>query len=48
MNAGGTETSIPPPTLVQHANYHAEAQVERRLPKHRRREDFMIDDCKAD
>ncbi|MES2115039.1 MAG: hypothetical protein V4578_07815 [Pseudomonadota bacterium] len=35
-------------TLVQHANFHAEAQVERRLPKHRRREDFMIDDCKAD
>lgn len=35
-------------TLVQHANFHAEQQVERRLPKHRRREDFMIDDCKAD
>lgn len=35
-------------TLVQHASYHAQEQVERRLPKHRRREDFMIDDCMAD
>ncbi|MBA5639916.1 hypothetical protein H3H37_22920 [Duganella sp. LX20W] len=35
-------------TLVQHASYHAQEQVERRLPKHRRQEDFMIDDCKAD
>ncbi len=35
-------------TLVEHASFHAEQHVERRLPKHRRREDFMIDDCKAD
>ncbi|HJV00041.1 MAG TPA: hypothetical protein VJ752_05785 [Burkholderiaceae bacterium] len=35
-------------TLVNHVNFHSENQVERRLPKHRRREDFMIDDCKRD
>ncbi|MBA5607902.1 hypothetical protein H3H36_21325 [Duganella sp. FT3S] len=35
-------------TLVNHVSLHAENQVERRLPKHRRVEDFMIDDCKRD
>ncbi|HEU4843487.1 MAG TPA: hypothetical protein VFT05_04415 [Burkholderiaceae bacterium] len=35
-------------TLVNHVSFHTENQVERRLPKHRRREDFMVDDCKAD
>ena len=34
--------------LVDHVKYQTEQAVERRLPKHRRREDFMLDDCRAD
>jgi hypothetical protein len=35
-------------TLVNHVNFHNQNQIERRLPKHRRQDDFMIDDCKRD
>lgn len=35
-------------TLVNHISFHNQNPVERRLPKHRRQEDFMVDDCKND
>lgn len=34
--------------LMEHASHEAAKIPERRLPKHRRLEDYMIDDCKAD
>ncbi len=34
--------------LIEHTNHQAHQQVERRLSRHRRQEDFMIDACKAD
>jgi len=34
--------------LVDHIGYETELATDRRIPKHRRRDDFMIDDCKAD
>jgi len=35
-------------TLVEHVRLEAENAVERRTPRHRRREDYMNDDCAAD
>ncbi len=35
-------------TLIEHTNYHTQRQVERRLPRHRRQDDFMTDACKGD
>lgn len=35
-------------TLIEHANQQALQKVERRLPRHRRQDDFMIDEYKAD
>ena len=34
--------------LVEHIDHHAQDHYERRVPKHRRKEDEMIDDCKFD
>lgn len=34
--------------VADHVRHQAEQATDRRIAKHRRREDFMIDDCKAD
>lgn len=34
--------------LVEHVDHHAQQRSERRLPKHRRQQDWMQDDCRAD
>lgn len=34
--------------LVDHVRHQAETATDRRIPKHRRRDDYMVDDCKAD
>ena len=34
--------------LADHVRHEAEQATDRRIAKHRRREDYMVDDCKAD
>ncbi len=35
-------------TLIEHTNHQARQQVDRRVPRHRRQDDFLIDVYKAD
>ena len=39
------QTALAP---VDHIRHEAEQATDRRVPKHRRRDDYMADDCKED
>ena len=34
--------------LVEHVRHEAEQATDRRIARHRRRDDYLVDDCKAD